>query len=70
MTLYIVRAKKRSIRTTKRVRIRQDIEIATIWRNTPSWSGEFKIDDITVERVNSEEQGWKSLDDKPLLWNQ
>ena len=28
------------------------------------------FDDITVERVNSEEQGWKSLDDKPLLWSQ
>jgi hypothetical protein len=28
------------------------------------------FDDITVERVSSEEQGWKSLEDKPLLWNQ
>ena len=28
------------------------------------------FDDITVERVNSEEKGWKSLEDKPLLWNQ
>ena len=25
------------------------------------------FDDITVERVSSEEQGWKRLDDKPLL---
>ena len=28
------------------------------------------FDDITVERVSSEEDGWKSLDDKPLLWSQ
>jgi hypothetical protein len=28
------------------------------------------FDDITVERVNSEEQGWKSLDDKQSLWSQ
>jgi hypothetical protein len=28
------------------------------------------FDDITVERVSSEEQVWKSLDDKPLLWSQ
>jgi hypothetical protein len=26
--------------------------------------------DITVERVGSEEDGWKSLDDKPSLWSQ
>jgi len=28
------------------------------------------FDDITVERVSSEEKGWRSLEDKPLLWNQ
>ena len=28
------------------------------------------FDDITVERVNSEEQVWKTLYDKPLLWSQ
>jgi hypothetical protein len=28
------------------------------------------FDDITVERVSSEEDGWKSIDDKPLLWSQ
>ncbi|MGA7007729.1 MAG: hypothetical protein WBY28_11690 [Nitrososphaeraceae archaeon] len=28
------------------------------------------FEDITVERISSEEKGWKSLDDKPLLWNQ
>jgi hypothetical protein len=27
------------------------------------------FDDITVERVSSEEQRWKSLDIKPLLWS-
>ena len=28
------------------------------------------FDDITVERVSSKEDGWKSLDEKPLLWSQ
>ena len=28
------------------------------------------VTDITVERVGSEEDGWKSLDDKPSLWSQ
>lgn len=28
------------------------------------------FDDIAVERVSSEEDGWKSLGDKPLLWSQ
>jgi hypothetical protein len=28
------------------------------------------FDDIKVERVGSEEDGWKSLDDKPSLWSQ
>ena len=28
------------------------------------------FDDITVEGVSSEEDGWKSLNDKPLLWSQ
>ncbi len=28
------------------------------------------FDDITVERVSSEEDGWKSIDNKPLLWSQ
>ena len=26
--------------------------------------------DITLERVDSEEEGWISLDDKPSLWRQ
>jgi hypothetical protein len=26
------------------------------------------FDDITVEPISSEEDGWKNLDDKPLLW--
>src|SRR6476659_9122343 len=26
------------------------------------------FDDITVERISSEEDGWKSIDNKPLLW--
>jgi hypothetical protein len=28
------------------------------------------FEDITVERVRSEEDGWKSINDKPLLWSQ
>lgn len=27
------------------------------------------FNDITVERISSEEDGWKSIDDKPLLWS-
>src|SRR6476659_7179156 len=27
------------------------------------------FNDITVERISSEEEGWKSIDDKPLLWS-
>ncbi|MFI5405348.1 MAG: hypothetical protein ACHQ1D_02415, partial [Nitrososphaerales archaeon] len=27
------------------------------------------FEDITVERVSSQKDGWKSLDDKPLLWS-
>jgi len=80
--------------------IRQYIEIALSWRNTPSWATNARFDtdksyatwteedcslslamdkdsvldrhfdDITVERVSSKEQGWKTLDDKPLLWSQ
>jgi hypothetical protein len=26
------------------------------------------FDDITVERVKSEREGWEKLEDKPLLW--
>lgn len=28
------------------------------------------FDDITVERVSSEQLGWKSIDDKASLWSQ
>ena len=28
------------------------------------------FDDITVERVKSEEDGWNKIQDKPLLWGQ
>ena len=31
------------IRTTKRVRIRQDVEIVTIWRNISLWLKKRKI---------------------------
>jgi hypothetical protein len=27
------------------------------------------FNDITVERISSEEDGWKIIDDKPLLWS-
>ena len=26
------------------------------------------FDDVTVERVKSEEDGWNKIQDKPLLW--
>ena len=28
------------------------------------------FDDITVEKVRSEEEGWRMIDDKPQLWNE
>ena len=28
------------------------------------------FEDITVERVSSQKDGWKSLDHMPMLWNQ
>ena len=27
------------------------------------------FDDITVEKVRSEEEGWKKIDNKPELWD-
>ena len=27
------------------------------------------FDDITVERVDIEDDGWKKIEDNPLLWN-
>jgi hypothetical protein len=28
------------------------------------------FDDIIVERVGSEDEGWNKIDDKPSLWKQ
>ena len=45
MTLYIVRVKpKNDLSGLRRVRIRQYIEIATIWRNTPSRATNARFD--------------------------
>ena len=62
MTLYIVQVKpKNDISGLRRVRIRQYIEIATIWRNTPSRATNARFD------TNNSYATWREEEYSPQL---